>query len=99
MARIFISYKCQDEDNVFHIDEKIKHETGVDYWIDSEGIESGDQFQNVIIDAIDKVDVVVFMLSKNFISPYKELQQGKMINMGRLTPRRRCCMHSDIRKD
>ena len=78
MAKIFISYKRQDKDIVFPIVEEIKQKTGVDCWIDLEGIESGDQFQNVIIDAIDNADIVIFMLSKNFIAPYKDEKTGKI---------------------
>ena len=78
MHKIFISYKRQDKDKVFHIVEEIKQKTGIDCWIDLEGIESGDLFQNVIIDAIDKADIVVFMLSKNFIAPYKDEKTGKV---------------------
>lgn len=78
MHKIFISYKRQDKDKVFHIVEEIKQKTGIDCWIDLEGIESGDLFQNVIIDAIDKADIVVFMLSKNFIASYKDEKTGKV---------------------
>lgn len=78
MARIFISYKRQDKDIVFPIVEEIKQKTGVDCWIDLEGIESGDQFQNVIIDAIDNADIVVFMLSRNFIAPYRDEITGEI---------------------
>lgn len=78
MSKIFISYKRQDKDIVFPIVEEIKQKTGVDCWIDLEGIESGDQFQNVIIDAIDNADIVIFMLSKNFIAPYKDEKTGKI---------------------
>lgn len=77
MPKIFISYKRQDKDNVFPIVEEIRQKTGIDCWIDIEGIESGDQFQNVIIDAIDNADIVVFMLSRNFISPYIDEKTGK----------------------
>ena len=52
MAQIFVSYKRHDKDIVFPIVEEIKQKTGVGCWID---IESGDQFQNVIIDAIETV--------------------------------------------
>lgn len=78
MVKIFISYKRQDKDKVLPIVEEIKQKTGGDCWIDLEGIESGDQFQNVIIDAIDKADIVAFMLSKNFIAPYKDEKTGKI---------------------
>ena len=43
MARIFVSYKRQDKDIVYPIVEEIKQNTGIDCWIDLEGIESGDQ--------------------------------------------------------
>lgn len=78
MVKIFISYKRQDKDKVFPIVGEINQKTGVDCWMDLEGIESGDQFQNVIIDAIDKADIVAFMLSKNFIAPYKDEKSGKV---------------------
>lgn len=78
MVKILISYKRQDKDKVLPIVEEIKQKTGVDCWIDLEGIESGDQFQNVIIYAIDKADIVAFMLSKNFIAPYKDEKTEKI---------------------
>lgn len=37
-------------------------------WVDWNGIESGDQFVDVIINAIDKVDTVLFILSDNSMS-------------------------------
>lgn len=78
MARIFISYKRQDRNIVFPIVDEIKQKTGVDCWIDLEGVESGDLFQNVIIDAIDNADIVIFMLSKNFIAPYRDEITGEV---------------------
>ena len=78
MHRIFISYKRADKEIVFPMVEEIKQQTGVNCWIDLEGIESGDQFQNVIIDAIDNSDIVIFMLSKNFIAPYRDEITGKI---------------------
>lgn len=76
--KIFISYKRLDKDKVFPIVDEIYKRTGVKCWIDLEGIESGDQFQNVIINAIDNAEIVVFMLSKNFISPYVDPETGKV---------------------
>lgn len=78
MSRIFISYKRLDKDLVFPIVEEIYAKTGVDCWIDLDGIESGDQFQNVIINAIDNADIVVCMLSKNYIAPYKDERTGNI---------------------
>lgn len=78
MTKIFISYKRLDKDKVFPIVREIKNNTGIDCWIDLVGIESGDQFQNVIISAIDNSDIVIFMLTKNFIAPYKDVKTGKI---------------------
>lgn len=78
MTKIFISYKRLDKDKVFPIVREIKNNTGIDCWIDLEGIESGDQFQNVIISAIDNSDIVIFMLTKNFIAPYKDVKTGRI---------------------
>lgn len=77
MSKIFISYKQKDKDTVLPIVKAIKQETGMDCWIDLEGIEGGDLFQNVIIDAIDQADIVVAMLSQNFIAPYRDGKTGK----------------------
>ena len=97
MARIFVSYKRQDKDIVYPIVEEIKQNTGIDCWIDLEGIESGDQFQNVIIDAIDNADIVVFMLSKNFIIGMR--LQERLILRNRLSQRRKLCTHFVITND
>lgn len=62
---IFISYSRQDKDKVLPIVEQIKNKVGVDCWIDMTGIESGEQFEDTIITAIDKCKIVLFMLSDN----------------------------------
>lgn len=76
--KIFISYKRKDKDIVFPIVDEIRNKIGVNCWIDMEGIESGDQFQNVIINAIDEADIVAFMLSENFIAPYIDEKTGQV---------------------
>lgn len=68
--KIFISYKREDKEIVFPIVKKIREIRGVDCWIDLEGIESGDQFENVIIHSIKRCDIVIFMMSKQSIAPY-----------------------------
>lgn len=78
MYSIFISYKRADKEMVKNIKDQINSEIGNKCWMDLDGIESGDQFQNVIINAIDNADIVVFMLSKNFIAPYKDEKTGKI---------------------
>lgn len=64
MARIFISYKRKDKDKVFRIKEKIESVLGEKCWIDLDGIESDAQFKNVIINAINNCEVVLFMYSQ-----------------------------------
>lgn len=62
---IFVSYTRADKDIVFPFVERIEKELNVNCWIDLEGIESGEQFEDVIIHAIDSSRIVLFMLSDN----------------------------------
>ena len=62
--RIFISYKRDDKDVVFKIKDNIEKHVGEKCWIDLDGIESDAQFVDVIIKAINKADVFLFMYSK-----------------------------------
>lgn len=61
---IFISYKRVDKE-VYKIKDYIEGQTGVSCWIDLDGIESDAFFNNVIIDAINACDVMLFMYSKS----------------------------------
>ena len=73
---IFISYSRKDFNKVKAIKEEIDCELGIDCWMDLDGIESGEQFKKVIINAINEHDTILFMLSANSMaSPYalKEL--------------------------
>ena len=68
---IFISYSRQDKTLVHPFVEQISKAVGRDCWIDLKGIESGEEFEDVIIQAIDKCHVVLFMLSDNsLMSPW-----------------------------
>ena len=68
---IFISYSRQDKALVHPFVEQISMAVGRDCWIDLNGIESGEEFEDVIIQAIDKCHVVLFMLSDNSLkSPW-----------------------------
>lgn len=60
---IFISYSRQDKTLVHPFVEQISKAVGRDCWIDLKGIEIGEEFEDVIIQAIDKCHVVLFMLS------------------------------------
>ena len=61
--RIFISYKRVDKERVFAIKNGIEQATGEKCWIDLDGIESDAQFDHVIINAINRCDVFLFMYS------------------------------------
>lgn len=62
---VFISYSRKDLEEVKKIKYEIDKEVGIDCWMDLDGIESGEQFEDVIINAIDKSDIVLFMMSTN----------------------------------
>lgn len=65
---IFISYSRIDKNIVFPFVKRIEQELKTICWIDSEGIESGSQFEDVIVNAIDESKVVLFMLSDSSIN-------------------------------
>ncbi|MBE6285237.1 MAG: TIR domain-containing protein [Bacteroidales bacterium] len=62
---IFVSYSRKDIDIVRKLVNDIHAKSNARCWVDWNGIESGDQFVDVIINAIDKVDTVLFILSDN----------------------------------
>lgn len=68
MKTIFISYSRKDSYTVLPFVDRLEAETSVKCWIDRIGIESGDQFVDKIVNAIDQADVVLFMLSDNSIA-------------------------------
>ena len=63
MAKIFISYKRINKERVLRLKEQIDNALHEDCWIDTDGIESDAQFINVIISAINRSDIVLFMYS------------------------------------
>lgn len=66
---LFISYSRKDFDEVSSILETIKTAIpNLSYWFDIDGIESGDEFEDKIISAIDNSAYVLFALSENSIS-------------------------------
>lgn len=62
--QVFISYSRKDEETVGYI-KTILEECHIPYWIDKEGIFSGENYKEVIVDAIDVAKVVIFMSSAN----------------------------------
>ena len=71
MNRIFISYSRTDRDAVHKLVRLIERESGEKCWIDLTGIDSGSQFEETIIKAIDAADVVLLMMSDQSVqSPW-----------------------------
>lgn len=62
---IFISYSRGNYDQVRAIKDMIDNEIGVNCWMDLDGIESDEQFVDVIINAINKHDTLLFMMSSS----------------------------------
>lgn len=63
---IFISYSRRDSEKVLPFVKELEHEIGENrIWIDWSGVESGDEFEDRIIKAIDESKIILFMLSDN----------------------------------
>lgn len=66
---VFISYSRKDFDEVSALIEMLKRELpGITFWFDVTGIESGDEFEDKIISAIDNSSFVLFALSANSLA-------------------------------
>ena len=61
---IFISYSRADKDIVNDFKLRLENE-GWSVWMDLEGIESGEAFKSIIVEAIKTCKVVVFFSSKS----------------------------------
>lgn len=83
--KIFISYSRADKEKVFALVDKIQRETGLKCWIDLDGIESGQQFADVIMRAIERCNVVLFMMSDYSL---ESIYARKEINYANLLKRR-----------
>ena len=62
--QVFISYSRKDIESVNSIKD-ILEENGISYWIDNEGIFSGENYKEVIVDAIETAKAVIFVSSVN----------------------------------
>lgn len=65
MSKVFVSYKRDDKDIVLPIVHRMEDELGFKFWVDLKGIESDEQFSNVIVHAINKCEVFLFLFSKS----------------------------------
>ena len=78
---VFISYSREDLSLVEPLVKDIEKRAGVKCWIDWNGIESGSQFEDVIIKAINSVDVVLFFISESSInSEYAKMEVNYAYN-------------------
>ena len=79
---VFISYSRADLHQVEPFVKMIEQKANVKCWIDWSGIESGSQFEEVIVRAIDSVDVVLFFISESSInSHYAKLEINYAYNV------------------
>ena len=62
--QVFISYSRKDIQSVEAI-KNVLDDNGVTYWIDKEGIFSGENYKEVIVDAIETSQAVIFVSSVN----------------------------------
>lgn len=84
---IFISYSRDDSPIVHPFVEMIQNSLETKCWIDMDGIESGEQFEEKIIDAIERAKIVLFMISDVSIKSiwtkrevnYAESQQKRVV--------------------
>ncbi len=67
--KVFISYSSNDKEYANSITKLLKKQN-IPYWIDETGIFSGENFKEVIVDAIDCSEVVIFMSSANSNDSY-----------------------------
>ena len=61
----FISYCRKDKDRVLPLVKDLEQQANVSCWIDLQGIESGSQFEDVIIKAINDAKIVLLMVSRH----------------------------------
>ena len=85
--KVFVSYSRKDKDQVFAIVDWIQKSLGIKCWIDVNGIESGQQFEDKIMGAIEESEVVIFMMSENSLASeyarkevkYADIQKKRLV--------------------
>ena len=82
--KVFVSYSRADTKEVLPLVGRLEEETGVHFWIDREGIESGAPFEHVIMSAIEQAKIVLFMSSDSALkSKNTEKEIGYAQNLGK----------------
>lgn len=80
---VFISYCRKDKDRVLPLVKDVEAKSNARCWIDLQGIESGAQFEEVIINAINQSEVVLLMVSGNLLDSFyvkKEIEYALLKN-------------------
>ena len=83
MQDLFVSYSRRDKRNVMKI-VSLLQSRGYSVWIDESGIETGEQFKKVIVNAIEECKVVLFFSSKHSNqSPWTAKEIGVANSIGK----------------
>lgn len=72
---IFISYSRKDHTKVCEIKQFLDNELGINCWMDMDGIESGDLFKEVLVSAIRRHDILLFMMTDNSMNSQWTLKE------------------------
>lgn len=81
--QVFVSYSRKDNEAADSLCE-ILRENGITYWIDREGIYSSSNYKELIVDAIDVSQAVVFISSSNSNASTNVIREvGYAVNMGK----------------
>lgn len=65
---VFISYSRSDKSVVLPLVHRLEESIGERIWMDLDGIESGSQFEECIVNAIDNCKVLLFMYSSSSLA-------------------------------
>lgn len=63
--KVFISYSRADKAVVYPLVERLQKDVGARFWVDLKGIESGSKFEEVLMQALNYSDTILFMHSEN----------------------------------
>lgn len=81
--QVFVSYSRKDKEAADCLCEILK-ENGIAYWIDKEGIYSSSNYKELIVDAIDASQAVIFISSSNSNASTNVIREvGYAVNMGK----------------
>ena len=68
MADVFVSYSRRDSEFVRRLTEAVSDRGGRDVWLDTEGIQDGEVFPEVIKRAIEQSNTFLFVITPNAVN-------------------------------